>query len=163
MDSPLFAPAPLSPWKHSSLRIFRGLGQTEPSIAVLNLAITYTWRRIAAALTCSGASQLLPFLRAMQVWTPGLTRSLHRRHAAWARGQAHNPRSHSHVRPAPSRCPLPAGAGTGQHLGPRCRARLPVHPRPRRRPCTCCSFRLAAARTSGCLRPRHSTLPGASG
>lgn len=64
------------------------------------------------------------------------------------------------ARPRPSAGPLPAGAGCGQHLGPRGRARPPLparHPRRRRRPCTCCSFRLAAPAprgASGSAAPR---------
>lgn len=161
--SAFFLPSP-SPWKHSSSPIFLGLGQTQPSPGVPTRPLPAAGGAPAPALTCAGASQLLPVLCALEIRAPGLHRALHRPHTALRKGTDTTPRSHSHVRPAaPCRCPLPATASTGQRPGPRCGARLPVTPaRAAGRPCTCCSFRPAAPPPPpGRLRLCHpNTLAG---
>jgi hypothetical protein len=104
----MFAPLPLSP-----RRQFPGSRLAELSIGVSPQPLPVR-RRAAAALTCAGASQLFPLLRAPEIRAPGLNSTLHRRHAALGKGTDIILRSLSHVRrAAPCRCPLPAGAGTG--------------------------------------------------
>lgn len=58
-------------------------------------AITCPPRRIAADLTCAGASQVLPFFLATEVRAPGLHRALHRQQAALSKGT--DTQSHGHT------------------------------------------------------------------
>lgn len=156
-----FCSPPLLPLEAQFKSDFSGSGPGRGQHWSPHPAITCPSRRTASALTCAGASQLLPVVWATEIGAPGPHRELHRRQAALSKGTDTIPRSHSHVRTlAPSRCPLPAGAGTGQRPGPRCGARLSVTlTRAAGRPCTCCSFRCAAAPfPSGRRRRRH---PGA--
>lgn len=117
----VFAPLPLSPWKHSSSPIFLCFGQVwgpPPGHYLLTAAHrrgTHLCGRLAAAPFPPGHGGLGP--RApLRAPSPA---------SALSKGTDTIPRSHSHVRPAaPGRGPLPAAAGTVQLRGPRCGARL---------------------------------------